>query len=396
MMPITNSLGSNYTSDFVSAALSLIATNPNPTSLIDQVSKQLTTTCKSKIIYTFKGRQALSLALTSLGISKKDKIATQAFTCYAVEQGIAQVAKLVFVDISKDSLNLDLDSIMATYDKVKFKALVVQHTLGEVVDINSIADWCKKNQVYLIEDLAHAYGLTDESGVPLGERADAVVLSFGRDKMLDSITGGAVLTKEAIQDLAAFTKPTHIEMVRLLAYPKLSSFLRERVDTPLGKISYKLARWSGLISSPITATNEAQELPIIFLPLLDLALKQLPAQLKHRQEITDIYQQTLNKALVVSKVAKQKTLLRFPVVVSNRQRLLDTLKHQGYYLQDVWYKKPVETGSLKVSSRYRSGMCPNAEKLSQTIINLPTHIHIEAERAIKICHIINQQGHACQ
>ena len=69
--------------------------------------------------------------------------------------------------------------------------------------------------------------------------------------------------------------------------------------------------------------------------------------------------------------------------------LLNFLAKHQIYLFDRWYKKPVDSGSLKFSSNYQSSSCPQAEKLTQTIINLPTHQNISLADAEKIVKLVN-------
>src|SRR5690606_31002986 len=91
----------------------------------------------------------------------------------------------------------------------KAKALIVQHTLGYPADIEAIASWCKKNKLVLIEDLAHSAFGQLEDGRLLGSFGDAIAFSFGRDKVIDSISGGAVCFKKDVELSALKQQPNY-------------------------------------------------------------------------------------------------------------------------------------------------------------------------------------------
>jgi dTDP-4-amino-4,6-dideoxygalactose transaminase len=59
-------------------------------------------------------------------------------------------------------------------------------------------------------------------------------------------------------------------------------------------------------------------------------------------------------------------------------------------LTDRWYRDPVDCGRLQCETHYQTGSCPNAEKMSDTIINLPTHAKITVADAEKIIIVIKK------
>lgn len=100
----------------------------------------------------------------------------------------------VFVDVDAKTMNVTPESIMAARTS-KTRAVIVAHTLGNVYRADIIADWCKKENLYLIEDCCDAFGATigDE---PAGSFGDYATLSFYPAHHITMGEGGAVLSKD--------------------------------------------------------------------------------------------------------------------------------------------------------------------------------------------------------
>ncbi|KXK11813.1 MAG: L-glutamine:2-deoxy-scyllo-inosose aminotransferase [Microgenomates bacterium OLB23] len=121
-----------------------------------------------------------------------DEVLLQGFTCVAVPNAVVwNGLKPVFVDVD-DHYNLvdDLES----YIGPNTKAIIVQHTFGIAANMKAIALAAKKHNLFIIEDCAHALGGMYASQ-PLGSFGDVSIVSFGRDKVVSSVFGGAALTK---------------------------------------------------------------------------------------------------------------------------------------------------------------------------------------------------------
>jgi dTDP-4-amino-4,6-dideoxygalactose transaminase len=98
----------------------------------------------------------------------------------------------VFVDIEKDTLGLDIKQIPKEAD-----ALIAVHNYGNICEIKEIKNLCKKNNIFLIEDVAVADGLYFDNK-PLGSFGDVSILSFGSGKNINIGHGGAILTDDEL------------------------------------------------------------------------------------------------------------------------------------------------------------------------------------------------------
>lgn len=350
----------------------------------------------SQAFLFYKGRDAITFALEVMGVGQGDLVLTQAFSCHAIEAAILRVgAKPVYVDVAKDSLNLSPDTLnkakIVCPEPDRLKAVLVQHTFGVPADIKEIKAWCRRHKLLLIEDLAQAYGAYDQDGKQLGSEADSIILSFGRDKIIDTVTGGACLFRDHRYHQTASQRyyqyqtklPPTFYMLRDLIYPKLATSLRHNQDKFLGKLLFRFLKQLKLFTSPTESlTSRIKVLPPIFAPLIRQSLNELKNQLKHRRLLANYYYQALNKAswcevLVDESQLEHASMLRFPIIVKDPNQLAARLKDTSqYFLTDRWYRQPVDVSTQQVKSLYQQGSCPRAEFLSQHIFNLPTHIQV--------------------
>lgn len=112
--------------------------------------------------------------------------------------------KVEFVDCSKDDLCLDFDDLKAKIQQYKPAAVWVVHIGGHITfRINEIAELCRKNNITLLEDCAHAHG-AQWNGKKAGEWGDAGIYSFYATKTISTGEGGILVTKN--KDLTEFSR----------------------------------------------------------------------------------------------------------------------------------------------------------------------------------------------
>ena len=102
----------------------------------------------------------------------------------------------VFIDVSLDNLNIELETIKRAITK-KTKAIMVAHTLGNPYRADLISDLCKENNIYLIEDTCDAFGATikvNQKNKFVGTFGDFASLSFYPAHHITTGEGGAVIS----------------------------------------------------------------------------------------------------------------------------------------------------------------------------------------------------------
>lgn len=146
------------------------------------------------------GFSALELALRGLGVGPGDEVVTVAHTFYATGAAIkACGAEPVFVDIDPSSYTMDPSSLEAALSE-RTRAVIPVHIYGQVADMDPIVEFCRRNDLWLIEDAAQAHGATYR-GQKAGSFGDAAAFSFYPTKNLGALgDAGAVTTPH--KDLA--------------------------------------------------------------------------------------------------------------------------------------------------------------------------------------------------
>jgi CDP-6-deoxy-D-xylo-4-hexulose-3-dehydrase len=106
----------------------------------------------------------------------------------------------VFLDVTLPTYEIDVTQLEAAYSP-KTKAIMLAHTLGNVFNLDAITAFCRKYNLWLIEDCCDALGSTWK-GQKVGTFGDIATVSFYPAHHITMGEGGAVLTdKPALQVL---------------------------------------------------------------------------------------------------------------------------------------------------------------------------------------------------
>ncbi len=380
-MRIFNSLGSNYNLKYVLKSLFSNTIGQNQKLKIFLEDKY-----QGKVILTYKGREALTLTLKILNLPKESCVAINGFTCYAVHKAVEK-ASLVPICLDLGEKNTDLNFAPETLEKIlkenkNVKVVVVQNTLGYSTDIEKLVKICRDKKIILVEDLAHCVLAKYRNGIETGSVGDFVVLSFSQDKVVDAVSGGALVIRNkkylSFRNFQ-FKEPTN--QMRDRMYPLFTYKIRSLYDLGLGKILHFTLKKLNLLSKPMQeGLYNFYSLPNWYCNLAVLEFDNLPKQISHRREIAEIYAKNLNKKVlnlnIVGKISISSNL-RFPIFVENRKKLIQFLKESNIFISDIWYDDVAPE-------------CPNAVEISRIILNLPTHINITERDALKISERINE------
>lgn len=139
------------------------------------------------------GTVTLFTALLALGIRPGDEIIVPDLTMIASANAVILAgAKPVLVDIEKETLCLDLNLVEEALTK-RTKALMFVTLNGRSPDMDKIVSFCKKNNLYLLEDAAQSLG-SKWKGKHLGTFGDIGSFSFSTPKIITTGQGGALIT----------------------------------------------------------------------------------------------------------------------------------------------------------------------------------------------------------
>lgn len=139
------------------------------------------------------GTDALHLALRALNIGRGDEVITTAFTFVATASAIGLAgATPVFVDINKDTFNIDPDKIEAAITP-KTKAIIPVHLYGQAAEMDKIMDIAKRHNLRVVEDCCQAIG-AEYKGQKVGTFGDFGCFSFYPTKNLGGMGDGGMIT----------------------------------------------------------------------------------------------------------------------------------------------------------------------------------------------------------
>lgn len=102
----------------------------------------------------------------------------------------------VFIDVTRPNYEVDVTMLEAARSE-KTRAVMIAHTLGNVFDLDAVTAFCKKYNLWLVEDCCDALGSTWK-GQKVGTFGDIATISFYPAHHITMGEGGAVLTDKPL------------------------------------------------------------------------------------------------------------------------------------------------------------------------------------------------------
>ena len=115
-------------------------------------------------------------------------------------------AKVQFVDCNRHDLCLSLADFQAQAERYQPRAAILVHIGGHIAfEIEAIADYCRQEGIFLLEDCAHAHGASWHGRRP-GTWGDAGVYSLYATKTISTGEGGVLVSRrpEVIEHARAY------------------------------------------------------------------------------------------------------------------------------------------------------------------------------------------------
>lgn len=136
---------------------------------------------------------ALRLSYAIAGVGPGTEVITTPFTMIATNTSILeQFGKPVFADVQYGTGNIDPFDIEHRITE-KTKAITCMHNIGYPCDIEELKKIVKNNNLFLIEDCAHALGATYHSNY-IGQDSDFACFSLHSVKHITTGDGGMIVT----------------------------------------------------------------------------------------------------------------------------------------------------------------------------------------------------------
>jgi len=305
----------------------------------------------------------LHLSCFDLGIGPGDEVIVPAQTHTATAHAVEFTgAKPVFVDADTKTGNMDVDQIEgAVTDKTR--AITVVHFLGMPVDMDSVNEIAKKNNLFVIEDCALAIG-TRYQDIHAGLLGDVGCFSFYPVKHMTTAEGGMLITKHEevaarIERKKAFGVDRHVGErkipgiydVNMLGY----NYRMNEIQAAIGIEQIK--RMDG------------------FLDIREKNYRSLEKGLKEVDEI-----ELLDSSFEHFKSSYYcMSMILNGDLASKRFEIVDSLKQCGIGTS-VYYPRPVPHMTYyREKYGYKENSFPNASRISYQSVALPTGPHLHTD-----------------
>lgn len=298
------------------------------------------------------GTDALILALMALDIKTGDEVITTPYTFFSTASSVALLgARPVFVDVTKDDLNINPDLIEKAITP-KTKAITVVHLFGKLCDMDRINAIARKYNLAVVEDMAQSLG-SRRKGVMSGNFGDIAALSFYPTKNLGGIgEGGMVLSKR--QDLGDKARKLRVHGMGNVTYHHEMLGLNSRLDE-------------------IKACALVEKFPL----LEGWNRKRIENALYYNRKLADL-PITLPD---VSEGDGSHIIHQYVIRVQERDALKDYLAKEGVG-SGVYYPLPLHMQPCFAGLGYKEGDFPVAEEASRTSLALPVYPELKkAEKA---------------
>lgn len=168
-----------------------------------------------KVMLTTSGTSALDMAMLLCGLHRGDEVILPSYTFSSTATAaVLAGAKLVFVDIRPDTMNIDEEKIEEAITE-KTKVIIAMHYAGVGCDMDKIMDIARRHGLKVVEDAAQGVNAMYKDKY-LGTIGDFGCYSFHETKNYSMSEGGAivinnkaynekaeVLREEVLKDLKA-------------------------------------------------------------------------------------------------------------------------------------------------------------------------------------------------
>lgn len=174
-----------------------------------------------KVLLTTSGTAALDMAMLLCDLKPGDEVILPSYTFSSTANAVVLCgAKLVFVDIRPDTMNIDEKKIEAAITD-RTKVIMVVHYAGVACEMDTIMDIARRHNLKVVEDAAQGV-MSRYKGQFLGTIGDFGCYSFHETKNYSMGEGGAILIND----------PQYIERAEILREKgtNRSMFFRGQVD----------------------------------------------------------------------------------------------------------------------------------------------------------------------
>ena len=323
------------------------------------------------------GTSALHCACIAAGIRPGDEVITTPLT-FAASANCALYcgARPVFADVDPMTYTIDPTSIRAHITE-HTKAIVAVDYTGQAVKVDEIRSICSKFNLVFIEDAAHSIA-TKYNGKLVGSLADMTCFSFHPVKTITGGEGGAITTNDeaiyrklvlahahgithddSLMEGAPHEGPWYYEQISLGYNYRLTDFQSALIKSQLGKIELFSRRRKEIVN-------------------------------KYNDAFKGIPELFLQKEIPESDSCRHLYIIRLNLerLICTRRQFFDAMAAENvqcqiHYIPVYWFPYYQHLG-------YERGLCPNAEKIYESIMSIPLYPKMTDQDVDDVIHAVKK------
>lgn len=309
------------------------------------------------------GTDALQLALMAWGVGPGDAVFVPDFTFFSSGEVVSTVgATPVFVDVEKESFNIDIQSLKEAIEKVKNtadlipKVIIAVDLFGQPADYKAIREIADENNLLILEDSAQGFG-----GKIDGRKAcsfgDISTTSFFPAKPLGCYgDGGAVFTGD--DNEAVLLRSFKVHGKGADKYDNIRIGMNSRLDTLQAAV---LLEKMDFFDKEIENCNKAAA----------------------------FYSRELEQYVTIPKVREgfYSSWAQYTILLKDeiqRKRVMEGLKSKGIPTA-VYYQKPMHMQKAFEDKQPVKTDCSNTEAICKSCLSLPMHGYLEEKDMQTVC-----------
>jgi len=291
------------------------------------------------------GTDAIILALRAAGIGPGDEVLVPSFSFIATADSVSLLgAKPVFVDIQRESFNLDPQKIASKITS-RSRAIVPVHLYGQAADMDPIMEIARQHGLKVVEDNAQAIGATYK-GKKTASIGDLGCISFFPSKNLGGYGDGGMVVTDSEE-----------------LYKRLRG-LRSHGGT---KKYYSVEQgWNSRLDEIQAA-------------ILRVKLRHLDEWNARRRKNATTYDSLLNGITGVTTPRVMgwgdHVYHQYTIRVSERDAAQKTLAERGI-ATTVYYPTPIHLQPIYASLGYRQGDLAETERAAKEVLSLPMYAEL--------------------
>lgn len=306
------------------------------------------------------GTSALHLIIRALGFKEGDILISPSFTFISsANVALFEKGTVHFIDIEKDTLNLDPEILEDEIKKLRQKTnknifLMAVDIFGHPIDWDKVIPICEKHNVKIIEDSCEALG-SEYKGKKCGTFGIAGAFAFYPNKQITTGEGGIIVTND--------------EKIY-----NLSKAMRNQGRTSRKWLSHEILGYNYRLDEISAALGYSQ-------------MKKIDYIINKRNDVAEYYNKILDFVETptvkdyVTKMSWFVYVVKLPEN-TNINKVIEYLAEND--IESKNYFAPVHLQPIYQKFGWKEGMLPITEKMSKRTLAIPFYTNLKKEQQEKV------------